>query len=129
MVTADAHLLQMLKRRIVRIGKHEGGREAAGDAVDNVSHFLTAPIDNTLRWVIVGFRLVAIVWMGALVGATLATDEGANQVVVGATYAGALAWTGVTVAHALHPRWFRTPAWVVADGLVDSDIRNEEQIR
>jgi len=78
----------------------------------------SAPIDNTLRWVIVGFRLVAIVWMGTLVGATLATDEGANQVVVGATYAGALAWTGVTVAHALHPRWFRTTAWVVADGLV-----------
>ena len=77
-----------------------------------------APIDDTLRRVVVGFRLVAIAWMGALVGATLATDPGANQVVVGGTYALALAWTGVTVAHALHPRWFRHPAWVGLDGLV-----------
>jgi signal transduction histidine kinase len=77
-----------------------------------------APIDDTLRRVVVGFRLVAVAWMGALVGATLATDPGANQVVVGGTYALALAWTGVTVAHALHPRWFRHPAWVGLDGLV-----------
>ncbi|MFH1330367.1 MAG: ATP-binding protein [Actinomycetota bacterium] len=77
-----------------------------------------APIDDTLRRVVVGFRLVAIAWMGALVGATLATDPGADQVVVGGTYALALAWTGVTVAHALHPRWFRHPAWVGLDGLV-----------
>ena len=78
----------------------------------------TAPIDDTLRRVIVGFRLVAIAWMGALVGATLATDEGANQLVVGATYGLALAWTGVTVFHALHPRWFAHPLWVSLDGAV-----------
>ena len=77
-----------------------------------------APIDDTLRRVVVGFRLVAVAWMGALVGATLATDTGADQVVVSGTYALALAWTGVTVAHALHPRWFRHPAWVGLDGLV-----------
>lgn len=77
-----------------------------------------APIDNTLRWVVAGFRLFAIVWMGALVGATLATDPGADQVVVGATYAVALAWTGITVAHALHPRWFHHPVWVILDGTV-----------
>jgi len=77
-----------------------------------------SPIDATLRRVVVGFRLVAIVWMGALVGATLATDPGADQVVVGATYALALAWTGITVIHALHPRWFNHPAWVAVDGLV-----------
>ena len=77
-----------------------------------------APIDDTLRRVVVGFRLVAVAWMGALVGATLATDPGVDQVVVGGTYALALAWTGITVAHALHPRWFRHPAWVGLDGLV-----------
>jgi len=77
-----------------------------------------APIDDTLRRVVVGFRLVAIAWMGALVGATLATDPGADQVVVGGTYGLALAWTGVTVAHALHPRWFGHPVWVSLDGLV-----------
>lgn len=77
-----------------------------------------APIDNTLRWVVAGFRLFAIVWMGALVGATLATDPGADQVVVGGTYALALAWTGITVVHALHPRWFHHPVWVVLDGAV-----------
>jgi signal transduction histidine kinase len=77
-----------------------------------------APINDTLRWVVAGFRLFAIVWMGALVGATLATDPGANQLVVGGTYGLALAWTGITVAHALHPRWFHHPAWVILDGTV-----------
>ncbi|MCU0281120.1 MAG: hypothetical protein MUE66_04685 [Acidimicrobiia bacterium] len=77
-----------------------------------------APIDSTLRWVVAGFRLVAVVWMGALVGATLATDPEADHLLVGATYAIALAWTGVTVAHALHPRWFHHPAWIGLDGAV-----------
>jgi len=76
------------------------------------------PIDDTLRWVVVGFRLLSIVWMGALVGATLADDPGAHRGVVAWTLALAAAWTGVTVAHALRPRWFRTAPWVVADGLV-----------
>jgi signal transduction histidine kinase len=76
------------------------------------------PIDHTLRWVVAAFRLVAVVWMGALVGATLVTDTGANQVIVGGTYALALAWTGLTVAHAMNPRWFHTPAWVALDGAV-----------
>lgn len=76
------------------------------------------PIDATLRRVVVAFRLVAIIWMGALVGATLATDPGADHVLVGGTYALALAWTGVTVIHALHPRWFSHPLWVAWDGLV-----------
>jgi signal transduction histidine kinase len=78
----------------------------------------SSPIDETLRRVVVGFRLVAIVWMGTLVGATLATDPGADHVLVGATYAIALAWTGITVAHALHPRWFGHPVWIGLDGLV-----------
>ena len=78
----------------------------------------SSPIDATLRRVVVGFRLVAIVWMGALVGATLATDPEADQVIVGGTYALALAWTGVTVAHAMHPRWFGHPAWIGLDGVV-----------
>jgi len=78
----------------------------------------SSPIDETLRRVVVGFRLVAIVWMGALVGATLATDPEADHVLVGATYAIALAWTGVTVAHALHPRWFHHLAWIGLDGVV-----------
>lgn len=77
-----------------------------------------APIDDTLRWVVTGFRLVAIAWMGALVGATLATDPGARLAVVGGTYGLALAWTGLTVAHAMNPRWFRTAAWVLPDGMV-----------
>lgn len=77
-----------------------------------------SPIDETLRRVVVGFRLVAIVWMGTLVGSTLATDPEADHVLVGATYAIALAWTGITVAHALHPRWFHHPVWIGLDGAV-----------
>jgi len=76
------------------------------------------PIDDTLRWVVVGFRVLALAWMGALVGATLLDDPGANRTVVAWTLALAIAWTGITVAHAIRPRWFRTIPWMVADGLV-----------
>ncbi len=76
------------------------------------------PIDDTLRWVVVGFRILALAWMSALAGATLLDDPGANRAVVAGTLALAAAWTGITVAHALRPRWFRTIPWVAADGLV-----------
>ncbi|HUU61371.1 MAG TPA: ATP-binding protein [Acidimicrobiia bacterium] len=76
------------------------------------------PIDDTLRWVVVGFRILALAWMGALVGTTLAGDPGANRAVVAWTLALATVWTGVTVAHATRPRWFRTIPWMIADGLV-----------
>jgi signal transduction histidine kinase len=76
------------------------------------------PIDDTLRWVVVGFRVLALAWMGALVGATLLDDPGADRAVVAWTLALAIAWTGVTVAHAIRPRWFRTIPWMAADGLV-----------
>ena len=76
------------------------------------------PIDDTLRWVVVAFRVLALAWMGALVGATLLDDPGADRAVVAWTLALAIAWTGVTVAHAIRPRWFRTIPWMAADGLV-----------
>jgi signal transduction histidine kinase len=76
------------------------------------------PIDDTLRWVVVGFRVLSLAWMGALVGATLYDDPGANRTVVVASLALAVAWTGITVFHATRPRWFRTLPWVAADGLV-----------
>ena len=76
------------------------------------------PIDDTLRWVVVGFRALALAWMAALAGATLVDDPGANRALVAATLALAVAWTGLTVAHGLRPRWFRSIPWVVADGAV-----------
>jgi signal transduction histidine kinase len=76
------------------------------------------PIDDTLRWVVVGFRVLALVWMGALAGATLVDDPGADRTVVAGTLALAVAWTGLTVVHAFRPRWFRSLPWALADGLV-----------
>ena len=84
----------------------------------NTQARVVPPIDDTLRWVVVGFRVLSLAWMGALVGATLVDDPGADRAVVAWTIALATAWTGLTVAHATLPRWFRTLPWVAADVLV-----------
>ena len=75
------------------------------------------PLDHTLRWVVVGWRLAALVWMAALVGATLTTDAEANRAVVVGALSLAVAWTGLTVYGAFRP-WLRTYSWLAVDGVV-----------
>ena len=75
-------------------------------------------IDQTLNRVVVAFRLVSVVWMGALVSTTLVDDPGARRPVVVGTFALAAAWSALTVTPPVRRRWLTTPTWVVADGLV-----------
>ena len=75
-------------------------------------------IDQTLNRVVVAFRLVSVVWMGALVSTTLVDDPGAGRPVVVGTLALAAAWSALMVTPPVRRRWLTTPTWVVADGLV-----------
>jgi signal transduction histidine kinase len=75
------------------------------------------PLDHTLRWVVVGWRLASLVWMAALVGATLSTDTEANRYVVAGALALAVVWTLVTLFGAYQP-WLHSYRWLAADGIV-----------
>ena len=43
------------------------------------------PIDATLKRIVVAYRVLALFWLAALVGSTLATDPGADRSIVVAT--------------------------------------------
>jgi len=75
-------------------------------------------IDQTLNRVVVAFRLVSVVWMGALVTTTLVDDPGARRPVVVGTLALAAVWSALTATPSVRRRWLTTPAWVAADGVV-----------
>jgi signal transduction histidine kinase len=79
---------------------------------------VVAPIDDTLRGVVVGFRVVATLWLGALAATTLADDPGANRAVVAATCLLATLWTLVTVTPIIRRGRLGSAAWVAADGVV-----------
>ncbi len=75
------------------------------------------PLDHTLRWVVVGWRLASLVWMLALVAATLSTDTEANKTIVVGALALAVVWTSLTLYGTFRP-WLRTYPWLAADGIV-----------
>jgi signal transduction histidine kinase len=78
----------------------------------------TTPIDSTLRWVVVGFRVLGFVWMAGLVVATLASDEGANRAIVSLSL-GLAAVATVAMVAALVRDWPITSGpWLLADGAV-----------
>ena len=74
-------------------------------------------VDDTLRRVVVTFRVLAWLWMVTLVVITLATDDGARPVVVVVAIAIATVWTGVTV-WAARVGFLGTAFFVVVDGVV-----------
>ncbi|MEX0826173.1 MAG: adenylate/guanylate cyclase domain-containing protein [Acidimicrobiia bacterium] len=73
------------------------------------------PIHDTLRRIVVWFRLLALVWMSALVLATLLTDSGASKPWVIAAEAAAVA---ITIGAFVLSRLRRLDAWwwVLIDG-------------
>lgn len=76
------------------------------------------PVDETLRRVVVAFRLLGWLWMTLLIVVALATDSGANRTVAVATLMLATAWTGVTMWAARRPEVLGSWWFLVADGLV-----------
>ena len=74
-------------------------------------------VDDTLRRVVVYFRILSWVWMSALVIVTLASDDNAQMVAVTISMIAATALTGATIWAARTDRLHR-PGWVIGDGVV-----------
>ena len=90
----------------------------------------STPIHETLRRIVVWYRLLALVWMSALVTATLLTDEGASEAWVIAAEAAAVF---ITIGAVVLARFNRLDAWwwllidgaatvfiIIAPGLADA---------
>jgi len=77
------------------------------------------PIDDTLRRVVVIFRVLGLLWMAMLVVATVVDDPGANPAVAVGALLLATAWTVATVVAARNPDDpMRSPWFVFGDGVV-----------
>lgn len=76
------------------------------------------PVDETLRRVVVAFRLLGWLWMTLLIAVTLGTDPGANRAVAVATLILATAWTGITLWAARRPEVLGSWWFLIADGVV-----------
>ena len=74
-------------------------------------------VDDTLRRVVVIFRILSWVWMLTLVIITFVTDDDANIAVTVAALVLATAWVGITW-WAARAGFLGTPAFVVLDGIV-----------
>jgi signal transduction histidine kinase len=61
------------------------------------SHAAVQPVDGTLKWVVVQYRVLACVWVLVLVTVQLTGDDPPNQAILLAGAALALFWTGVTM--------------------------------
>lgn len=84
----------------------------------NMDRSETTPIDSTLRWVVVGFRVLGFAWMTGLVIATLVSDGGANRIIVWLALCLA-AVASVAMVVALARDWPITSGpWLLADGAV-----------
>ncbi len=79
---------------------------------------IPAPMDTTLRRIVVAWRLLALVWMTGLVVETLIADDAANRAVVAATLAVAVSWTALTVLMARDRARFVSWWWLALDGVV-----------
>ena len=76
------------------------------------------PVDLTMFYAVVAFRLVAVVWMAVLVAITLATDSGANDAVVGGSLALAALGTAATLLAARNGGALKSWEWIAGDGIV-----------
>ncbi|MFQ5968504.1 MAG: hypothetical protein ACE5MI_12995, partial [Acidimicrobiia bacterium] len=87
-----------------------------------MSHSAAEAIDVTILRGVVAFRVLALVWMGALVWATVATDPSAEPAIVFGALALATGGTAVTLALARDEQRLRTPTYLVLDGAVSLAI-------
>jgi signal transduction histidine kinase len=81
----------------------------------------STPVHDTLRKVVVLFRLIALLWMGALVTATLLSDSGASVAWVLAAVSVAVVGAGGTILMARARRldaWW----WLLIDGAATAFI-------
>lgn len=76
------------------------------------------PVIDTLRWVVVGFRLLSWIWILVLILVTVGDDQPGDRGVLIAVVVVATAWTGVTLWAARTPARLGSVWFVIADGVV-----------
>lgn len=76
------------------------------------------PIEKVLLWIVLAFRVLGYIWLVLLVGAALATDDGADESIIITMVVGAGLWTVLTVVLSRTPGQIKRPWFVVADGVV-----------
>lgn len=76
------------------------------------------PVDETLRRVVVAFRLLGWLWLVLLITVTLATDPEANRAIIVGTLLLASIWTGFTLWAARRPEVLGSWWFLIADGAV-----------
>ena len=75
------------------------------------------PIEKVLLWIVLAFRVLGYFWLVLLVGAALATDDGADESIIITMVVGAGLWTVLTVVLSRTPGRIKRPWFVVADGV------------
>lgn len=78
----------------------------------------TQPVDLTMFYAVVAFRLIAFVWMAALVVITFATDSGANDAIVGGSLALATLGTAATLLVVRNGTALGSWRWIAVDGVI-----------
>ena len=78
----------------------------------------TQPVDLTMFYAVVAFRLIAFVWMAVLVVITLATDSGAKDAIVGGSLTLATLATTATLLVARKRAALKSWRWIAADGVI-----------
>jgi signal transduction histidine kinase len=73
-----------------RVGWSETGRIVR-------SHAAVRPVDGTLKWVVVQYRVLACVWVLVLIAVQLTGDAPPNRAILLAGAALAVFWTGITM--------------------------------
>ncbi len=76
------------------------------------------PVTDTLRWVVVGFRLLSWIWILVLVLVTVGDDQPGDRGILIGVVVLATFWTGVTLWAARLPDRLGSVWFVVADGVV-----------
>lgn len=76
------------------------------------------PVETVLLWIVLAFRVLGYLWLVLLAAAALATDDDVDRSVVISMIVVAGLWTGLTVVLSRTPERLKSPAFVVADGVV-----------
>ena len=71
------------------------------------------PIEKVLLWIVLAFRVLGYLWLVLLVGAALATDDGADESIIITMVVGAGLWTVLTVVLSRTPDRIKRP-WFVS---------------
>ncbi|HSL25739.1 MAG TPA: ATP-binding protein [Acidimicrobiia bacterium] len=76
------------------------------------------PVQHTLRWIVVMFRLLGWVWSVALILVTLHTQPQTSRMVLVGAGVLATVWAGLTVGAGHRDRYLLNPVFATIDGLV-----------